>query len=68
MTFVTIFCYFWPHCVACGILVPCPGTEARPSAVKAWNSNPWTAREFPGIIVCLLEPESAYLLVLVIVY
>ena len=34
--------------VACGILVPGPGIEAAPSAVKARSPNHWTAREFPG--------------------
>ena len=39
---------FWPHHTACGILVPQLEIEARPLAVKAWSSNPWTTREFPG--------------------
>ena len=36
-----------PCCAACGILVPWPGIEPTPSAVKAWSANHWTAREFP---------------------
>ena len=32
---------------ACGILVPWPGTEPGPSAVKAPSPDHWTAREFP---------------------
>ena len=32
---------------ACGILVPRPGIEPGPSAVRAWSPNHWTAREFP---------------------
>ena len=32
---------------AWGILVPQLGTEPGPLAVKAWNPNHWTAREFP---------------------
>ena len=32
--------------MACGILVPQPGFEPRPLAVKAWSPNHWTAREF----------------------
>ena len=42
------YCYyfFWPHHAACGILVPRPGVEPRPSAVKAQSPNHWTAREF----------------------
>ena len=27
-----LFCFFWPHHVACGILVPRPGTEPMPPA------------------------------------
>ena len=32
--------------MACGILVPQPGIETAPSAVKALSPNHWTAREF----------------------
>ena len=39
--------FFWPHCTACRILVPWPGTEPVPSAVKACIPNHWTARKFP---------------------
>ena len=39
--------FFWPRPAACGILVPQPGIEPRPSAVKARSPNRWTAREFP---------------------
>ena len=38
---------FWLYCKAYGILVPRSGIEPRPSAVKAWSPNHWTAREFP---------------------
>ena len=34
------------HCVDCGILVPWPGIELSPLAVKAWSPNHWTVREF----------------------
>ena len=44
--------------VACGILVPQPGMEPRPLAVKAPSPNYWTAREF----------SSCFLLILVLVY
>ena len=30
-----------------GILVPQPGIEHRPFAVKGWNPNHWTSRKFP---------------------
>ena len=35
---------YWPICAACGILVPPPGIEPRPSAVKTWSPNHWTTR------------------------
>ena len=38
---------FWPHCVACGIFVPGPGTESSPPAVEEQSLNPWTPRVFP---------------------
>ena len=41
------FFFFWPRCAACGILVPRPGTEPRPTAVKVWSPNHWTTRESP---------------------
>ena len=41
------FGFFWPCCAACGILVPQPGMEPAPSAVKSRGPNHWTAREFP---------------------
>ena len=34
--------------MACGILVPEPGIEPGPTAVKAPSPNHWTAKEFPG--------------------
>ena len=39
---------FWPHHVACEILVPQPDTEPMTSAVKARSPNHWT-REFPPV-------------------
>ena len=36
---------FSPCRVACGILVPQPGIEPVPPAVKAWSLNHWTTRE-----------------------
>ena len=33
--------------MACGILVPQPGIEPAPSAVKAQSPHHWTARDFP---------------------
>ena len=40
------FCFVLPHHVACRILVPQPGVESRPTAVKAPSLNHWTARKF----------------------
>ena len=44
--FIYVFIHFWPHAVACGILVPQPETEPLPWAVKAQSPNHWTTREF----------------------
>ena len=44
-----LFLFFWLHHVACGILVPRLGIEPKPSAVRAWSPNHWTAREFPRL-------------------
>ena len=41
------FSFFFGH-VAYGILVPRPGIEPRPSAMKVRSANHWTAREFPS--------------------
>ena len=43
-----ILLFFWPRHVACEILVPHPGIEPGPTAVKARSPNHWTARGFPG--------------------
>ena len=39
--------FFSPRCAARGILVPWPGIEPGPSAVKVRSPNHWIAREFP---------------------
>ena len=46
------FFFFWPHHVACGMLVTQPGIEPGPLAVKVWSPNHWTAREF---LQCLFK-------------
>ena len=53
--FLFLLFFFWPHCEACGILVPRPGIEPgpSPSAVKAPSPNHWTAMEFPGKSKCV---------------
>ena len=56
--------FFWPHRVACGILVPRPGIEAVPPALGAQSLNHWTPREVLScfilkfLIVHLLRGES----------
>ena len=45
-----LFICFWSHHMACGILVPPPGTKHRPSAVRVQSPNHWTTREFPKLI------------------
>ena len=42
--------FFWPHHVACGMLVPQPGIEPTPLAMKAQSLNLWTAGEFPRLV------------------
>lgn len=32
-------------CVACGILVPYPGIELAPWAMKAWSPNPYSIED-----------------------
>ena len=49
------FC-FWPRRMACRILVPQPGIEPRPLAVRACSPNHWTTREFPWKV--FLKPEG----------
>ena len=36
---------FWPHHMACGILVPQAGIESKPPPVEVQRLNPWTSRE-----------------------
>ena len=45
--FLSFLLLFWLRPAACGILVPQPGTEPRPTAVKVQSPNDWTARKFP---------------------
>ena len=40
--------FFWARRATCGILIPRPGIEPGPLAMKEWSLNHWTAREFPG--------------------
>ena len=45
--FIFLIFFFWPGRTACGILVPRPGIEPKPSVVKVQSRNHWTAKEFP---------------------
>ena len=42
-----LFFFFWPCHLACGILVPWPGIEPAPLALKVWGPNHWNTREIP---------------------
>ena len=42
------FVFFLPCHMASGILVPRPGIEPRPLAVKLWSPNHWTGRDRIG--------------------
>ena len=52
-----LFFFFQLPCEACRILVPWPGIEPRPMAVKAPSPNHWISREFPPFVsskdICL---------------
>ena len=37
--------FFWSHRTACGILVPQPGNEPGPSAMRAWSPYHWIPRD-----------------------
>ena len=52
--------YFWPHHVACGILVPRPRIEPMVPAVEAQSLNHWTAREVPMLLLKLLFKKFQY--------
>ena len=57
MLFIFLF-FFFPHWEACMILVPWPGIEPVPSAVKMHSPNHWTSREFLVFLISLLFPPS----------
>ena len=46
---------FWPHHVACWILVPQEGLEPRPPQWKCWvlTSGLSTVREFPMFLILI---------------
>ena len=49
---------WWMDLKTWEILVPWPGIEPRPLAVKTQTPNPWTSREFHGFISFLFHQLS----------
>ena len=47
--------FFFPHDVACGILVPRPGIELVLPAMEAQSPDHWTARNWSLLNGCLLS-------------
>ena len=41
--------FFWPHYMACGILISLPGIEPVPLAFEGWSLNHWTTKEVPEL-------------------
>ena len=52
--YIHIHNIYWLHCPACGILVLLPGIKPMLLAMKAWNFNHWTTREFPKVTIFLI--------------
>ena len=38
---------FWLYCIACGILVPQPGSQPTPHALEAQSLIHWPAKDYP---------------------
>ena len=55
-----LFLFSWPHQMACGILVPRPGVEPVPLAVKMLSPNHWTSSEFQ-VLHFFKEPKSYWI-------
>ena len=55
LTWFYSFLYFTSGGMGCVILVPPPGIEPRPIAVKAWTPNLWIIMEFPWLFFFFLE-------------
>ena len=58
--FQKFFFFFWPHLVACGILVPQSGIEPALPAVELWSLNHWTAREVLEFFVVVTGHTSQH--------
>ena len=64
-----LFDFFFPHCMACGILVPPARIEPTPPALEVQSFNHWITKEVPQnhnsqhavcSATCSLIPLSAY--------
>ena len=55
--YLLLFFFFGCALATCGILIPRPEIEPRPSAVRVQSPNHWTAKEFPNLY---LFPEKQY--------
>ena len=56
---ISFLFFFWPHCAACGMLVPQPGIEPMPPALGAQSLNHWTTREV-ALNFCIKEKYKQY--------
>ena len=45
-----LFLFLATPCAACGISVPQPEVEPKPSAERVWSPNYWTVRKFLSIL------------------
>ena len=50
--------FFWPHCMACRILIPRPGIEPASPALGVQSLNHWTAKEIPGKYLFRSKPVT----------
>ena len=54
------FFFFWPCCMACGILVPWPRIEPEPPAVEVQSPNHWTTREVHFCLSFFINTPSVF--------
>ena len=58
---LSILLFLWPHCAACGILVPQPGTELVLTTGSPGKSHHlFILKVIPGLPRLLGDKESAY--------
>ena len=46
---LTYLCIYWSCHTICGILVPRPGIELRPSTIRVPSPNGWNSKELPSV-------------------